>query len=284
MPATADPKELGPQDYVIIALKAHQAWEVAEQMAPLLGKSTAVMTAQNGLPWWYFHGFEGQYADRRIESVNPDDRQWNAIGPERVIGCTVYPAAEVIAPGVIKHIAGDKFGLGEPTRQKTERIEKLSANIRQGGAEGANPSGDPQRHLAEAVGQPVLQSDLRANAGDPRRGRDRSGTRNLSRAMMLEAERIGRRIGAHFRVDVDRRIDGAAKVGAHRTSMLQDLEKGRPLEIDAMLTAVQELGRLTEVDTPFIDAVLGLVQQMARVAGLYPTFPDAFSSDVKAID
>ena len=107
---------------------------------------------------------------------------------------------------------------------------------------------------------------------------DRAGTRNLSRAMMLEAERIGRRIGAHFRVDVDRRIDGAAKVGAHRTSMLQDLEKGRPLEIDAMLTAVQELGRLTEVDTPFIDAVLGLVQQMARVAGLYPTFPDAFST------
>jgi 2-dehydropantoate 2-reductase len=284
MPATADPKELGPQDYVIIGLKAHQAWEVAEQTAPLLGKDTAVVTAQNGLPWWYFYGFEGQYADRRIESVDPGDRQWNAIGPERVIGCTVYPAAEVIAPGVIKHISGDKFGLGEPMRQKTERVEKLSQMFEKAGLKApilpeirndiwlklwGNLCFNPISALTRAT--------LDVVATDP-------GTRNLSRAMMLEAERIGRRIGVHFRVDVDRRIDGAAKVGAHRTSMLQDLDKSRPLEIDAMLTAVQELGRLTEVDTPFIDAVLALVQQMGRVAGLYPTFPDEFSSDVKTID
>lgn len=284
MPATSDPKELGPQDYVIIALKAHQAWEVAEQMAPLLGKNTAVVTAQNGLPWWYFYGFEGQYADRRIESVDPGDRQWNAIGPERVIGCTVYPATEVIAPGVVKHISGDKFGLGEPTKKKTERVEKLSQLFERAGLKApvmpeirndiwlklwGNLCFNPISALTRAT--------LDVVATEP-------GTRNLSRAMMLEAERIGRRIGVHFRVEVDRRIDGAARVGAHRTSMLQDLEKGRPLEIDAMLTAVQELGRLTEVDTPFIDAVLGLVQQMGRVAGLYPTFPEAASHDVKAVD
>lgn len=275
MPATDSPGELGPQDYVIIALKAHQAWETAEEMRPLLGPHTAVVTAQNGVPWWYFYGFEGQYANRRIESVDPGGRQWDAIGPERVIGCTVYPAADIAAPGVVRHISGDKFGLGEPTRRVSDRVEALSAMFQRAGLKApvlteirndiwlklwGNLCFNPISALTRAT--------LDVVATDP-------GTRALSRAMMLEAERIGRRIGAHFRVDVDRRIDGAARVGAHRTSMLQDLDRGRPLEIDAMLTAVQELGRLTEVDTPYIDAVLALVQQMGRSAGLYPVFPQA---------
>ena len=126
IPASSNPADLGPQDHVIIALKAHQAWEVGREMTPLLGPNTAVFTAQNGLPWWYFYGIERQYANRRIESVDPGGRQWDAIGPERVIGCTVYPATEVIAPGIVKHIDGDKFGLGEPNLAKTERTEKLS--------------------------------------------------------------------------------------------------------------------------------------------------------------
>ncbi len=275
MPATDNPAELGPQDYVIVGLKAHQAWEVAEQMAPLLGPDTAVVTAQNGLPWWYFYGFEGQYANRRIESVDPGDRQWRAIGPQRVIGCTVYPAAEIASPGVIKLISGNKFGLGEPNRQMTERVQRLSEMFEKAGMKApvlpeirndiwlklwGNLCFNPISALTRAT--------LDVVATDP-------GTRALSRNMMLEAERIGRRIGVHFRVDVERRIDGAAKVGAHRTSMLQDLERGRALEIDALLTAVQELGRLVELETPYIDAVLALTQQMARVAGLYPTFPDS---------
>jgi 2-dehydropantoate 2-reductase len=282
MPATTDPAELGLQDYVIVTLKAHQAWETADQMKPLLGRDTAVVTAQNGVPWWYFYGFEGQYANRRIESVDPGDRQWSAIGPERVIGCTVYPAAEVAAPGVIKHIQGDKFGLGEPKRDKTERAERLSKLFEAAGLKApilpeirndiwlklwGNLCFNPISALTRAT--------LDVVATDP-------GTRLLSRNMMLEAERIARRIGVHFRVNVDRRIDGAARVGAHRTSMLQDLDKGRPLELDALLTAVQELGRLTELDTPYIDAVLALTQQMARTAGLYPTFPEAASKEVEA--
>ena len=133
MPATDNPADLGPQDIVIVALKAHQAWEVADEMKPLLGPQTVVVTAQNGLPWWYFYGFKGQYEDLRIESVDPDDRQWNAIGPERVIGCTVYPAAEIIEPGVIKHIYGDRFGIGEPTRWETERIKDLGNAMEAGG-------------------------------------------------------------------------------------------------------------------------------------------------------
>ena len=285
MTATADPKELGHQDYVIIALKAHQAWEVAEQMKPLIGPNTAVVTAQNGLPWWYFYGFEGQYANRRIESVDPGDRQWGAIGPERVIGCTVYPAAEISSPGVIKHVSGDKFGLGEPTRKVTERVQILSQLFEKSGLKApilpeirndiwlklwGNLCFNPISALTHAT--------LDVVATDP-------GTRALSRNMMLEAEKIARRIGVHFRVDVDRRIDGAARVGAHRTSMLQDVDKNRPIELDAMLTSVQELGRLTEVATPNIDAVLALAQQMGRVKGLYPTFPEDIQREAEtAVD
>ena len=279
MPATDDPKTLGPQDTVIVALKAHQAWEVADQMVPLLGPDTAVMTAQNGVPWWYFYGFEGQYANLRIESVDPGDRQWNAIGPERAIGCTVYPAAEIVEPGVIRHIYGNKFGLGEPTREETARVVRLSELFEQAGLRApvlpeirndiwlklwGNLCFNPISALTHAT--------LDVVATDP-------GTRALARNMMLEAQRIGRRIGVHFRVDVERRINGAARVGAHRTSMLQDLDRGRPLEIDALLTSVQEMGRLVDVDTPYIDSVLALVQQMGRVAGVYPTFPEPEPDD-----
>lgn len=274
MPATTDPRDLGPQDYVIIALKAHQAWETAEQMRPLLGSHTAVVTAQNGVPWWYFHGLDEVYSHLRLQSVDPDDRQWNAIGPERVIGCTVYPATEIAAPGVIRHIYGDQFGLGEPNRQQSARLKSLAAAFAAGGLKPrvyddirddiwlklwGNLCFNPISALTHAT--------LDVIATNP-------GTRTLSRNMMLEAQEIASHFGAHFRVDVDRRINGAAKVGAHRTSMLQDLERKRPLEIDALLTAVQEMGRLARIETPFIDSVLALVQQMGRTNGVYPVFPE----------
>jgi 2-dehydropantoate 2-reductase len=274
MPATSDPAELGPQDYVIVALKAHQAWETAEQLRPLLGPDTAVVTAQNGVPWWYFYGLDDVYSHLRLQSVDPGNRQWNAIGPQRVIGCTVYPATEIAAPGVIRHIYGDQFGLGEPNRQASLRLKKLAEAFAAGGLKPrvyddirddiwlklwGNLCFNPISALTHAT--------LDVIATDP-------GTRALSRSMMLEAQEIASHFGAHFRVDVDRRINGAAKVGAHRTSMLQDLDKKRPLEIDALLTAVQEMGRLARIETPFIDSVLALVQQMARVNGVYPTFPE----------
>lgn len=273
MAASRDPRELGHQDVVIVALKAHQAWEAAEDLAPLLGPETAVVTAQNGVPWWYFHGLPGEYADLRLRSVDPGDRQWRAIGPERVIGCTVYPATELVEPGVVKHIYGNQFGLGEPNRTSSERLARFADALTAGGL---------KPHLYTDIRDDIwlkLWGNLCFNpisalthatldivATDP-------GTRALARNMMLEAQEIGEKLGVHFRVDVERRINGAAAVGAHRTSMLQDLEKGRPLEIDALLTAVQEMGRLVAVRTPYIDAVLGLVQQMASVQGLYPTFP-----------
>ncbi len=279
IPASDNPADFGPQNYVIVALKAHQAWESADKMAPLLGPDTAVVTCQNGIPWWYFYGIEGQFANLRLESVDPGDRQWTAIGPERAIGCTVYPATEIIEPGVIRHIYGDKFGLGEPTRVETQRIRDLAAAFEAGGLK---PRIHPEirndiwlklwGNLCFNPISALTRATLDVVATDP-------GTRALARNMMLEAERIGRRLGVHFRVDVERRIDGAARVGAHRTSMLQDLDRNRPLEIDALLTVVQEMGRMVDIETPYIDSVLALVQQMGRVAGVYPTFPEPDLAD-----
>ncbi len=274
MTASRDPRELGEQDLVIIALKAHQAWEAAEDLKPLLGPQTAVVTAQNGVPWWYFYGLGGTFAERRLRSVDPGDRQWNAIGPERVIGCTVYPAAEIAEPGVIRHIYGDQFGLGEPDRSASERLSRFADALTAGGLKPRIYSDIRDDIWIKLWGNlcfnpisALTQATLDIVATDP-------GTRGLARKMMLEAQQIGETLGVRFRVDVERRIDGAANVGPHRTSMLQDLDKGRPLEIDALLTAVQEMGRLVNVPTPYIDAVLGLVQQMGRVKGVYPTFPE----------
>jgi 2-dehydropantoate 2-reductase len=272
--ATDDAAELGPQDTVIVALKAHQAWEAAERMAPLLGPETAVVTCQNGVPWWYFHGIAGDCAGRRLASVDPEARQWNTLGPQRAIGCVVYPAAEIVAPGVVQHIYGDKFALGEPDGSLSPRCRALGAALEAGGLKApvlANIRDEIWLKLWGNLCFNPLSALTRATldvvATDP-------GSRALAKAMMTEAEAIARAHGADFRVDIERRINGAARVGAHRTSMLQDLERGRPLEIDALLTAVQEMGRMIGAATPYIDSVLALVQQLGRSQGLYPVFPE----------
>lgn len=273
--ASDDPRELGEQDYVVVALKAHQAWELVGLMAPLFKPDTAVVTCQNGVPWWYFHKLEGPHEGHHLDSVDEAGRQWSLIGPERAIGCVVYPATTIVAPGVIRHTYGDKFSLGEPDGHRSARATHLAAAIDAGGLKApvlhdirseiwlklwGNLCFNPLSALTRAT--------LDVVATDP-------GTRSLARAMMMEAHEIATRLGAHFRVDVERRIDGAARVGAHRTSMLQDLEAGRPMEIDALVTAVQEMGRITGVATPFIDAVLALVQQLGRTHGLYQGPPAA---------
>jgi 2-dehydropantoate 2-reductase len=272
--ATNNPAELGPQDYVIVCLKAHQAWDAADKMTPLFGNDTAVVTGQNGVPWWYPFGLGERFEGMRLHSVDPGSRQWNTIGPERAIGCVVYPATEIVSPGVVKHTYGDKFALGEPDGSMSERCRDLARVLGMAGFDApvltdirseiwlklwGNLCFNPISALTRATLDVVAtQSDLRA----------------LSKHMMEEAKEIATRFGASFRVDIEKRINGAARVGAHRTSMLQDLESGRPLEIDALLTSVQEMGRLVGVSTPYIDVVLGLVQQLGRSLQIYPTFPD----------
>ena len=268
--ATDDPAEAGHQDYVVVTLKAHSVPGTVDAMQPLLGPETAVVMGVNGVPWWYFYGVDGPWRDRRLESVDPGGRIWDGIGPERAIGCVVYPASDVPEPGVIKHIEGDRFSLGEPTGERTERIERLSSLMRQAGLKApirprlrdeiwiklwGNLCFNPISALTHAT--------LDVICTDP-------ATRGVCRAAMLEAQEIGEALGVKFAVDVEKRLDGGAAVGAHRTSMLQDLEKGRPMEIDALVTVVQELGRMVDIATPTIDVLLALIQQRARVAGVYP--------------
>jgi 2-dehydropantoate 2-reductase len=265
---TSDPSEAGTQDYVIVTLKAHSVSGIVDAMQPLLGKNTAVVSAVNGVPWWYFYKLEGPWENRRVESVDPGGTQWERIGPERAIGCVVYPACDVPEPGVIQHISGNRFTLGEPGGDKTERVTRLSKALINAGFKA------PVRRIRDEIWvklwgnlcfnpiSALTRATLDVVATEP-------GTRAVARAMMLEAQAIGEKLGVRFGVDVDKRIDGAAAVGAHRTSMLQDLEKGRPMEIDALVTAVQEMGRMVEVPTPTIDVVLALVQQRGRVAGCY---------------
>jgi len=228
-----------------------------------------VVWAVNGVPWWYFYGLDGPYRDHRLTSVDPDGSQWDRIGPERMIGCVVYPAADVPEPGVIQHIEGNRFTLGEPSGEKSERVQALAQAFIRGGFR------SPVRRIRDEIWvklwgnlsfnpiSALTLETLDVVATDP-------GTRAVAKAMMMEAQEIGEKLGVRFAVDVERRIDGAAAVGAHRTSMLQDLEKGRPMEIDALIAAVQEMGRLVEIPTPTIDVVLSLVRQRARVAGTYP--------------
>lgn len=267
--ASDNAAELGPQDYVIVTLKAHSVPGVVDTMQPLFGPDTAVVMGVNGVPWWYFHGLEGAYEGHRLATVDPGDRQWDGIGPQRVIGCVVYPAADVPEPGVINHIEGNRFTLGEPNGEKSDRAIALSKLLMQAGLKApvrpkirdeiwvklwGNLSFNPISALTHAT-LDVLCTD--------------AGTRGVARNMMLEAQAIAEKLGVKFPIDVERRIDGGAEVGTHRTSMLQDLDKGRPMEIDALVTAVQELGRVVEVPTPTIDTVLALVQLRGRVAGCY---------------
>ena len=261
--ATDDPAELGPQDFVFLALKAHSVPGILPGLAPLLGTETAVVTAQNGVPWWYFYKTPGPYEDRRVEAVDPGGRIWEAIGPERAIGCVVHPAAEIEAPGIVRHVEGGRLPLGEPSGEKSARVLALSKALAAAGFRApvrphirteiwvklwGNLSFNPISALTGAT--------LAGICGD-------DGARGVARAMMLEAQAIGEALGITFPIDVDRRIAGAAEVGEHKTSMLQDLELCRPMEVDALLTAIQELGRVTAIASPTIDVVLGLLRLRA---------------------
>lgn len=267
--AEEDPAALGEQDYVIVTLKAHSVPPVVGRMAPLIGENTTVVSGVNGVPWWYFHKHGGDLEGTRLASVDPGNVQWDGFGPDRVLGCVVYPAAEVVQPGVVKHIEGNRFSLGEPDGSKSDRAMDLSKALSAAGLKApvrprlrdeiwvklwGNLSFNPISALTHAT--------LDVLCIEP-------GTRGIARAMMVEAQEIAETLGVKFPIDVDRRIDGGAAVGAHRTSMLQDLDAGRPMEIDALVGSVQELGRIVGVTTPTIDMVLALVQQRARVAGLY---------------
>src|SRR2546421_1804302 len=266
---TDNPAELGPQDFVIICLKAHSITGVIEAMQPLLGPHTRIVTAVNGIPYWYFYKHGDAFEGSTLESIDPGGRQWNELGPERAIGCIVYPATEIEAPGVIRHVYGDRFPVGEPSGEISSDVKQLSELIAHAGMQAPVLDRIRDEIWLKLWGNVCLNpisalthATLDVICSDPT-------TRALSKAIMLESQTIAETFGVKFRVDVERRIEGARKVGAHKTSMLQDLERARPMEIDPLVTVVQEMGRLTNTPTPALDAVLALVAQRAKIAGLY---------------
>ncbi|MBB3772345.1 2-dehydropantoate 2-reductase [Angulomicrobium tetraedrale] len=269
IPCSDNPAELGPQDYVIVALKGHSVTGVVDAMQPLLGNDTAVVTAVNGVPYWYYYKHGDHLEGRTLESVDPGGKQWNGLRPERAIGCIVYPATEVVEPGVIKHVYGDKFPLGEPSGEITDRVTKLSEAFAAGDMRAPVLPNIRDELWLKLWGNlcfnpisALTHATLDTIASDP-------GTRAVAKSMMLEAQEIAIQSGVNFRVGVERRIDGAGAVGAHKTSMLQDLERSRAMEIDPLVTVVQEMGRLAGIPTPTIDIVLALVRQRAQIAGCY---------------
>ena len=267
--AVASAAEAGPQDYVVVTLKAHSLPNAAQQMQPLLGPETAIVSAVNGIPWWYFHKLTGPFEGRVVESVDPGGVVSRLLPPERAIGCIVYPAAEVPEPGVIEHTYGDRFTLGEPDGSRSARVNALSEALIAAGFKApvrpkirdemwvklwGNMAFNPISALTTATLDVLIADD---------------GQRGIARAMMLEGQAVAERLGIRFAIDVDKRIAGGAEVGAHKTSMLQDLERGRPMEIDALLGSVVELAELVEVPVPTCRTVLALVRARGRAAGCY---------------
>ena len=267
--ASAEARDLGVQDLVVVAVKAPALAQVAASVAPLLGRSTIVLTAMNGVPWWFFDGFGGRFAGTRLQAVDPDGSIARAIPASKIVGCVVHASCSVDAPGQARHHFGGKLIVGEPSGEKTERVQRLVALLQGAGLETVlsdriqrdiwfklwgNMTINPVSALTGATSDLILGDDL---------------VRGFVSNVMLEAREIGARIGIPIDQRPEDRHQVTLKLGAFKTSMLQDVEAGKPVELDALVTVVRELGVLTGVATPFTDALLGLARLHARVRGLY---------------
>ncbi len=266
--ATDDYAAAGPQDVVILAMKAHQVEAVARDVPKLFGPDTVVVPMQNGIPYWYFHRYPGALAGTRVQSVDPDGLIAEHIPCERVIGCVVYPAAELASPGVIKHVEGNRFPVGEPDGTASERVARLSECFVRGGLQAPVLSDIRAEIWLKLWGNltfnPISALSRATLAGICRYPPSRA----VAAAMMTEAQSVAHKLGVTFRVSIEKRIAGAEKVGHHKTSMLQDVEAARTLEVDALLGSVVELARLTETPTPHIDTVYALTKLLAKTLSL----------------
>ncbi len=263
--ATDTTENVGPQDLVVLALKAHFLELVARDIDNLMGPDTMIVPVQNGIPWWYFHNHGGEFDGRRLDTLDPTGLLTRHIDGDRIIGCVVYPAAAVIEPGVIKHVEGDRFPIGELDGSTSARIEKLFELFTQSGFRSrilddirseiwlkawGNLSFNPISALTHATLESICQFPE---------------TRKLAENMMKEAQNIAEALNITFRHTIEKRIAGAEGVGAHKTSMLQDVEAGRSLETEALIGAILELGQLNKIPAPSIEAVYALVKLLNRV-------------------
>ena len=256
--------EAGPQDVVLLTVKAHQVGDLLPDLRALFGPQTSVVTMINGIPWWYFHRLAGAHEGRGLGSVDPGGRIAAHIEPERIIGSVVYPAAELVEPGVVRLIEGNRFTIGELNGERSARIEALSATLIRAGFK-APVSKDIRSELwiklwgnlsfnpISALSHATLEDICRFPP-----------SRALAAGMMAEAQAVAEKLGVRFKISLDQRIAGAEAVGAHKTSMLQDVEHGRALEIEALVGAVVELGRITDTPTPMIDAIYAATKLLAH--------------------
>ena len=262
--AVASCTDAGPQDLVFLALKAYVVEAAAPQMRALFDANTVVVPIQNGLPWWYFQNFNGPHAGHRLKSADPSGVIERSIESRRIIGCVVYPAGEIVAPGVIKLLEGDRFPVGELDGVESERVKNVSQALVGAGLKApvlgdirseiwlklwGNMSFNPISALTHATLVDICQEPA---------------TRELAADMMREAQAVAEKLGVSFRVPLEKRIEGAAKVGKHKTSTLQDVEAGRPVEVDALIGSVIEVGELTGTPTPATRAVYALLKLLVK--------------------
>lgn len=264
--ATDRPDEIGPVDYVFLGLKANSYAACGPLVTPLLKDTTAVVAAQNGIPWWYFHGLGGPHDGRQIESVDPGGSVSAVLPPERAVGCVVYAATELAGPGIVRHLEGTRFSIGEPDRSMSRRCLDLSAAMRSGGLKcpvEAELRDDIWIKLLGNISFNPISALTRATMREMCLHRS---TREVIELMMAETLRVAEALGCHPDISVERRIAGAERVGDHRTSTLQDLEKGKPLELDVLLAAVVELAGVTGVPVPTLRTVGAISDLLARGA------------------
>jgi 2-dehydropantoate 2-reductase len=281
VPATDRPADLGVQDVVFLSAKAHALTVAAEAMRPLIGPDTVVVSAQNGIPFWYFHAHGGELDGHTLQTVDPGGRIATAIGNERVIGCVITSSNTVEAPGVVRNIGNRVFALGEPDGSQSGRLAEISALLEAAGLS-APSGGDIRSEVWVKMWGNVSLSPMAvltmSKLGPLVEGED---LRALGVAIMEEVQTVGEALGVEFTSTIESRLEGTRRVAGHKTSILQDLEAGRPMEVDGITGAVVELGRLVGVETPMIDLIYALMRQRAREAGLYPEIgidPLAFTS------
>ncbi len=262
--AVGDAAQAGPQDVVILAAKAHQVGPLVDAAMALLEPDGVLVTMQNGIPWWYFQGRASPFAGRPVESVDPEGAIAAAVPPERILGCVVYPACELVEPGVVRHVEGDRFPVGELDGSISPRAERVSRLFESAGLRAPILTDVRSEIWLKLWGNlcfnpisALTRATLADICAEPR-------TRALAVAMMTEAQAVARKLGITFRVALERRVDGAAKVGHHRTSMLQDLEGARPTELDALLGSVIELARITHTPVPNLEAVYACTALLER--------------------
>jgi len=263
-------KNIGKFDLIFITVKAHSASLVAAEIGNLVKKDSVVIPAVNGIPWWYFYKLKGPYENKKIRCVDPYNKQWDNIGPEKILGCVVYPAAEIISPGKILHSKGNRLILGEPDNRKSDRLIMISKMLNIAGFKSPISKDIRSSVWTKLLGNLSFNPLSVLTGATLKEICENKETRNIITSIMLEGKIISEKLGSKISIDIEKRIQGAQKVGNHKTSTLQDYEMGKPIEIDALVKSVSEIGNIVGLKTPTIDLIYSLVKQKAVISNCYP--------------